>query len=135
MAEIKTKETSASIDKFLKTIADKEKREDSLSIVKMMEDATGTKGKMWGTSIIGFGNYLYVSERTGRQVDWFILGFSPRKAALTLYLLGGLEMQKDLLAKLGKYKTGKGCLYMKSLKDVDTKVLKSMIVKSARRVG
>jgi hypothetical protein len=134
MAELKTKETKASVEKFLTSIKEKKEREDSFVIVKMMEEATGEKGKMWGTSIIGFGNHRYVSERSGREVDWFIIGFSPRKAALTLYLLGGLEMQKGLLEKLGKYKTGKGCLYIKSLKDVDTKVLKSMLDKSVKKL-
>ena len=135
MAELKTKETEASVEKFLKSITEKERREDCLTVTKMMEQATGSKGKMWGSSIVGFGNHRYVSERSGREADWFIIGFSPRKAALTLYLLGGLEMQKASLAKLGKYKTSKGCIYIKSLEDVDAKILKSMMDKCVKAIS
>jgi hypothetical protein len=98
----------------------------------MMQEATGAKPKMWGGSIIGFGDYRYRSERTGREVDWFVMGFSPRKAAFSLYIMG---KDKRLMAKLGKYKMGKGCLYVNKLEDVDTDVLKEIMALSVTYVN
>jgi len=126
-AEIKTKETDASVEDFLNGV-DELQRRDAKKIVNMMKRITGEKPKMWGSSIIGFGNKVYTSPATGREVDWMKIGFSPRKANLTLY---GLMIQSPEQAKhfdkLGKYKTGKGCLYIKRLSDVDEPVLEKLI--------
>ena len=133
LVEIKTKQTSASVDSFIESIPDEQKRKDSQVILKMMESATKEKPKMWGASLIGFGNVRYKSPTTGREVDWFKLGFSPRKANLSLHL--GLDIKKhaDGLTKLGKHKTGVGCLYINKLEDVDIKVLEKMITAAAKR--
>lgn len=132
-AVIKTTESSASVEKFLNTVSDAQKRADSFEIVKMMEKASGAKAKMWGGSIIGFGNKVYTSPNTGRQVDWFYCGFSPRKANLTLYLTVGLGVFPAELKKLGKHKTGGGCLYINKLSDVDVKVLQTMIENAVKK--
>src|SRR4051812_30576473 len=116
-AEIKTKETDASVDDFLGGLAD-EQREDARKIIGMMTRVTGDEPKMWGAAIIGFGNRVYTSPTTGREVDWMKIGFSPRKGNLSLYVLNGAPKQAELLEKLGKHKTGKGCLYVKRLSDV-----------------
>ncbi len=129
MAELKTIPTKLSVDNFLKGITDEDKRADCYQILKMMEVATKSRAKMWGTSIIGFGDYHYV-YKSGREGDWFIAGFSPRKQNLTLYSMGGFHQFEDLLKRLGKYSTGKGCLYINRLGDVDKKVLKELITKS-----
>lgn len=131
MAELKTVPTKFSVDKFLKGIKDEEKREDCFEILKIMEKATKAKAKMWGSAIVGFGDYHYVYE-SGREGDWFITGFSPRKQNLTLYMMGGFNQFEDLMKKLGKYSLGKGCLYINKLDDVDTKVLKEIITKSVK---
>jgi hypothetical protein len=132
MAELKTKKTKASVSQFLAGLDDAQKRKDCKTLVGLMQAATGAKAKMWGTSIVGFGDYRYRSPATGREGDWFQMGFSPRKAALTLYLMGGLREHGDLLKKLGKHKTGMGCLYIRKLEDVDAGVLKKLIQSSAR---
>lgn len=132
LAEIKTKETSASVDSFIDSVANEQKRKDCYTIIKMMEKATKEKPKMWGSSIIGFGNKRYKSPATGREVDWLIIGFSPRKANLTLYLLGAIQKQAEALKKLGKHKTGGGCLYINKLADVDLKVLEKMIKETVK---
>ena len=126
LAEIKTKPTSISVESFIDSIADKQKREDSHIILKMMEKAMKEKPKMWGSSMIGFGDVRYKSPATGREVDWFKIGFSPRKTNFSLHLID-LKRHADLLSKLGKHKTGVGCLYIKKLEDVDIKVLEKMI--------
>lgn len=131
MAELKTKETEASVKAFLATVDDEKKRADCDAVLKMMKSVTRAEPKMWGGSIIGFGSYHYVYE-SGRQGDWFLTGFSPRKQALTLYIMAGFDRYGDLLGKLGTYKTGKGCLYIKKMEDVDTKVLKQLITESVR---
>jgi hypothetical protein len=125
MAELKTKKTNASIDVFLKTVKDEEKRADCYKIVEMMEKATKAEPKMWGTAIIGFGDYRY-KYATGREGDWFVIGFSPRKANITLYVMSGMK-NTELLKKLGKHKTGGGCLYINKLADIDMKVLEKLI--------
>lgn len=130
MAELKTRVTKVSVDKFLQGIKDEKKREDCYQILKIMKKATKAEPKMWGTSIIGFGDYHYVYE-SGREGDWFITGFSPRVQNLTLYMLGSFD--QDLLKKLGKYKTGKGCLYINKLEDVDPKVLDKLITTSVKK--
>jgi hypothetical protein len=129
MAELKTKVTKASVDQFLQGIKDVKKREDCYQILKIMKKATKSEPKMWGPSIIGFGDRHYVYE-SGREGDWFLAGFSPRIQNLTLYMMGGFDQK--LLKKLGKYKTGKGCLYVNKLEDVDLKVLNELIVNSVK---
>lgn len=133
LVEIKTKETEASVDDFINTIDDETKRSDSFQLLKMMEKATKEKGKMWGASMIGFGNKRFQSPATGREVDWFVIGFAPRKANLSLYLTMDIQQQAEALKKLGKHKTGKGCLYINKLADVDMKVLEEMITLAAKK--
>jgi hypothetical protein len=131
LAEIKTKQTSSSVEDFINSIADEQKRNDSLVILKLMEKAIKEKPKMWGSSMIGFGKVRYKSPATGREVDWFKIGFSPRKANLSLHLID-LQRHADALTKLGKYKTGSGCLYINKLEDVDIKVLEEIIAAAAK---
>ena len=131
MAELKTKLNNASVTDFLNGIADEEKRADSFEILKLMQQVTKQEPKMWGSSIIGFGDYHY-KYKSGREGDWFITGFSPRKQNLTLYVMGSYNPHTDLLKKLGKHKTGVGCLYINKLKDVDAKVLKELIKQSVK---
>ena len=131
LAEIKTKQTAESVDSFIENIPNEQKRKDSQVILKMMEKAMKEKPKMWGSSMIGFGNVRYKSPATGREVDWFKIGFSPRKANISLHLID-LKQHEDALTKLGKHKTGVGCLYINKLEDVDTKILEKMIVAAAK---
>lgn len=131
MAELKTQVTRVSVDKFLQGIKDVKKRDDCYQILKLMKKATRAAPKMWGTSIIGFGDYHYVYE-SGREGDWFLTGFSPRAQSLTLYMMGGFDTK--LLKKLGKFKTGKGCLYINKLEDVDPKVLNELISQSVKKL-
>jgi hypothetical protein len=133
MAELKTKKNKASVEKFLNSVKDEKKREDSFKILKLMKQITKAEPEMWGTSIIGFGSYHY-KYASGREGDWFLTGFSPRKQSLTLYLITYLEKNKEILKKLGKYKTGKGCLYINKLEDVDLKVLKELITTSIKKL-
>ena len=130
MAELKTKKTKASVASFLAGVADEAKRKDCEAIVALMKKATKSEPKMWGPAIIGFGDVHLVYE-SGRELDWFPVGFSPRKEAIVLYLSGGLERHTALLKKLGKHKASKGCLYIKRLGDVDRKVLETLIQRSA----
>jgi len=129
MADIKTKVNDASVELFLNGIEDAQKRQDALTILQLMQTVTGAQPKMWGSSIIGFGesHYTYAS---GREGDWFLAGFSPRKQNLTLYIKGGLDSHSDLLRVLGKHKTGKGCLYINKLKDVDLVTLQELVRRS-----
>jgi Domain of unknown function (DU1801) len=131
LAVIKTKQTSESVVAFLDKIATEQKRKDSNVILKMMEKATKEKPKMWGSSIIGFGNVRYKSPASGREVDWFKIGFSPRKANLTVYLID-MKRHTEALPKLGKHKIGGGCLYINKLEDVDIKILEKMIAAAAK---
>ena len=131
MAELKTKLTEASVDTFLKGVKDEQARTDCYQIIDILKSATKAEPKMWGTAIVGFGDYHYKYE-SGRENDWFQVGFSPRKQNITVYLMGGLQDQDELLGKLGKYTTGKGCLYIKRLEDVDKKVLKELITESVK---
>jgi hypothetical protein len=129
-AELKTKLTEVNPADFLNTVKEEGRRNDCFTVLKWMEKATKAKAKMWGGAIVGFGS-VQVKYASGRELDWFICGFSPRKANLTLYV-PGLMQQNELLAKLGKHKTSKGCLYINSLEQVDTKVLKLLIEKSVK---
>jgi hypothetical protein len=131
MAELKTKLNDASVTEFLNGIEDEEKRADSFEILKLMKQVTKEEPKMWGSSIIGFGNVHYKYD-SGREGDWFLTGFSPRNQNLTLYVVGSFKPHVDLLNKLGKHKTGVGCLYIKKLQDVDIKVLKELIQQSVK---
>jgi hypothetical protein len=131
MAELKTKKTSASVSAFLDSVADESVRKDCRTLVQMMKKATKAQPKMWGPSIVGFGDYRYKYE-SGREGDWFRAGFSPRKNALTLYVMSGIPKHAELMSKLGKHKIGKGCLYIKHLSDVDMKVLEQLIERSVK---
>jgi hypothetical protein len=129
MAENKTKPTKLSVTAFINTLTDETKRADAKALVKLMQGASGEKPQMWGPSIIGFGTCHYRYD-SGREGDMPVIAFSPRKAATVLYSLIGASDSKALLAKLGKHTTGKGCLYIKKLTDVDQQVLEMMVVKS-----
>lgn len=129
--ELKTKVNAASVEGFLNSVTDEQKREDCFEILKLMKQVTKEAPKMWGSSIVGFGSYHYQGA-SGREGDWMLTGFSPRKQNLTLYIIGGFDSHKDLLKKLGKYKTSLGCLYIKKLADVDKKVLKELITESVK---
>ena len=129
MAENKTKATKASVKQFLDSVTDEKKREDAKVILKLMKEITKQPPKMWGPSIVGFGEYHYKYE-SGREGDFLITGFSPRKAALTIYIVAGFKKYDDLMKKLGKYKTGVSCLYIKKLEDIDMKILKQLIEQS-----
>ena len=132
-AEVKTKVNEASVEGFLNSVEDEQTRKDCFEILKMMKQVTKEEPKMWGASIVGFGSYHYKGA-SGREGDWMLIGFSPRKQNLTLYLMHGFEVHKDLLKKLGKYKTSMGCLYIKNLDDVDKKVLKELVTESVKRM-
>ena len=125
MAELKTKKTELSVEEFLEKITDKEQQADSRVIIELMQKATKSPPKMWWSAIIGFGDRHLIYD-SGRELDWFVMGFSPRKNALSLYLSSDIN-SCPLLAKLGKYKTGKGCLYVKKLSDIDMTILKQII--------
>jgi hypothetical protein len=132
-AELKTKKTGESVEDFLSRIEDETVREDCRKLSAMMSEATGAEPKMWGASLVGFGD-LHLKYESGREIDWMEIGFAPRKGNLTLYLTNGAEMDAALLAHLGKHKTGKGCLYIKRLSDVDGQVLSKLIKKSVENI-
>jgi hypothetical protein len=133
MAELKTKPTEQSVENFLNTIPDEQKRADAFAIVKLMKQVTRAEPKMWGSSIVGFGSYHY-KYASGHEGDMCLVGFSPRKQNFTLYLMLGLANYTDLLKKLGKHKTGKGCLYINKLADVDVPTLKELIKQSVKQL-
>jgi hypothetical protein len=133
MAEQKTKQTDESVTKFLNSVKDEKKRKDSFAILDLMKEATGLQPKMWGGSIIGFGNYHYKYD-SGHEGDMCIVGFSPRKQNISLYLMIGINNLEKLLKDLGRHKTGKGCLYINKLEDVNIDVLKQLINVSADAV-
>lgn len=132
MAENKTKPTAESVLDFLNSVKDEEKRKDSLVILEMMKKASGEEPKMWGGSLIGFGD-VHITSASGRAVDWFRIGFAPRKANFSLYLSLNIKEHAEALKKLGKHKTGVGCLYFNKLADIDIKVLKDMINTSLKK--
>jgi len=131
MAELKTRRTDASVAAFLNAVENKQQRADAKKLSSMMRAATGSRAKMWGGTIVGFGSYHYVYA-SGREGDWPIVGFSPRKQNLSIYIMPGFEKFDDLMAKLGKYKTGRSCLYVKRLDDVDQTILERLIGESVR---
>lgn len=126
MAELKTKENDGDVEAFLNSVENERKRKESFEILGMMKRLSGETPRMWGPSIIGFGNYHY-KYASGREGDWFKVGFSPRKQNFSLYLMSGIHKYPQLLSKLGKHKTGKGCLYINKLDDVDLEVLQALI--------
>ena len=131
MAELKTKPTDQPVEQFLKGVSDEKKRQDCFTLVDLMKQVTKTEPKMWGSSIVGFGDYHY-RYASGREGDSPLAGFSPRKEALTLYISGGFEQYDQLLKTLGKYKTGKACLYIKSLEDIHLPTLRKLIQQSVK---
>lgn len=133
MAELKTKKTAASVEAFLRRVADPKQREDCFTVLKMMKDVTRLEPKMWGTSMVGFGSYNY-KYPTGREGEWFITGFSPRKGYLSLHIMAGCARYGELLQKLGKHKTGVACLYVKKLDDIDLGTLKKLVKESFAHV-
>ena len=134
MAELKTKKNDADVNAFLDSITDLKRRDDCRVVVKLMTDVTGKRPMMWGTSIIGFGSYHY-KYASGREGDWMATGVSPRKQSLTLYVMTGFPGHAALMKKLGTYTTGKSCLYIKKLEDVDTGVLRELIRESFARAS
>jgi len=132
LAVIKTKQTDSSVEDFINSVKDEAKRKDSFILLKLMQKASKEKPKMWGSSMIGFGNKIYKSPATGREVEWFKIGFSPRKANFSLYLVLDIKKYAAELKKLGKHKTGVGCLYINKLDDVDLKVLERLINTAAK---
>jgi len=131
VAENKTQATGASVAAFINSIDDKQQRADARKVAAMMRKATGKRAKMWGPSIVGYGAYHY-KYASGREGDFLMTGFSPRKQALTVYVIPGFEHFETLMKKLGKYKTGKSCLYIKRLSDVDEKILEQLINRSVK---
>lgn len=127
MAEIKTKPAAASVEDFICTVTPDQKRQDSCVLLEMMKKASGEEPTMWGASLIGFGSRRFKSPTTGREVDWLKIGFSPRKANLSLYLTVNIQEHAAALKNLGKHKTGVGCLYINKLADIDLRVLEQMI--------
>ncbi len=130
MAELKTKETNQPATDFLDTITPEEKRQDGYALLELFTKVTGEKPRMWGTSIVGFGKYHYKSERSVQEGDWPLVGFSPRKQNLTLYIMAGNTDNETMLKKLGKHKSSVGCLYITRLSDIDTSVLSKLIENS-----
>ena len=133
LVEIKTKPTAASVENFINGVADEQKRKDSFVLLEMMKKASGEEPVLWSSSVIGFGNKRYKSPATGREVDWLKIGFSPRKANLSLYVSVGIKEHAVALERLGKHKTGVGCLYINKLEDVDLKVLEGIIEGTLKR--
>ena len=131
MAELKTKKTTASVSAFLNGIEDPQKRKDAKAVAKLMKEITGEPARMWGESMVGYGSYHY-KYASGREGNWFLTGFSPRKQALTLYIMSGFTQYEGLLDKLGKFKTGKACLYVKKLDDLHLPTLKQLIQRSVK---
>ncbi len=134
MADPKTRKNDASVEAFLNSVENDRKREDSFALLEMMQEVTGEEPKMWGDSIVGFGEYHY-TYASGRGGDWFLVGFAPRKQNLTLYIMAGFDEYEELLGKLGKHSTGKSCLYIKRLDDVDLTALNELIELSVQTHG
>lgn len=133
MAELKTKLNDQNVEEFLKGISDEKKRQDCFTLLQLMRQVTQAEPKMWGSSIVGFGNYHY-KYASGREGDWFLTGFSPRKQNLTLYIMAGFEQYEELLKRLGKHTTGKSCLYIKRIEDIDLPALKTLIEQSVKHM-
>lgn len=125
-AQLKTQKNEASVEDFLNSVSGEQKKNDAFALLGLMKKVTGREPKMWGPAIVGFGEYTY-KYNTGREGDWFLMGFSPRKQNLTIYIMTGYERHPDIMARLGKYKTGKSCLYINKLSDVNEKVLSELL--------
>jgi hypothetical protein len=134
MGEPKTKKNKTSVEGFLKSVESEKRREDSFMVLDLMKEVTGEEPAMWGSSIVGFGSYHY-KYASGREGDWMKIGFSPRKQNMTLYIMDGLTSYDSLLQNLGEYKTGKSCLYINKLEDVDQEVLKELVRQSVASVS
>ena len=134
MADLKTQPNDQSVDTFIDSITDERRREDCRIVRRMMEEITGEEPVMWGDSIVGFGRYHY-TYASGREGDWFTAGFAPRKQALTVYIMSGFPRHDELMSRLGKYTTGRSCLYLKRLSDVDLDVLRELIAASVEHVS
>ena len=133
MSDLKTKPTDQNVEEYLNKVENPTKREDSFKILELMKEISKEEPVMWGDSIIGFGNYHYKYE-SGREGDWFVAGFAPRKQNLTVYIMSGFDKYNELLGKLGKHKLGKSCLYINKLKDVDTSILREIVKQSIESV-
>lgn len=129
MAELKTQRNDQDVEAFLNALPDDQRRQDCFSVLEIMREVTGAEPKMWGDSIVGFGDYRYRYE-SGRQGEWFLTGFSPRKQNLTLYIMAGFDHYDELMGQLGKFKTGKSCLYIKKLSDINVPVLRELVKQS-----
>jgi hypothetical protein len=134
VAELKTQKNETSVQEFLDAVADDRKREDSYAVLEFMKEVTGDEPAMWGTSIIGFGSYRY-KYASGREREWFLTGFSPRKKNITLYIMSGFDEYERLLGDLGKHSTGKSCLYINKLEDVDQETLRELVKKSVAHMA
>ena len=133
MAALKTTPNDRSVEAFLDGIGDEKKKRDSYSILELMRQVTGEEAQMWGDSIVGFGSYHY-KYASGREGDWFLTGFSPRKQAITLYIMAGFDRYEALTSQLGYYKTGKSCLYIKKLEDIDLPTLRELVKQSVEHM-
>lgn len=129
MSDLKTQPTDQDVESFLNSIEDEQKRTDCFELLELMTEITGEPPKMWGKNMVGFGNYHYKYD-SGREGDWFLTGFSPRKKNLTIYIMAGFEKYDEIMSRLGKYKTGSSCLYVKKLADIDKEQLKVLVKKS-----
>jgi hypothetical protein len=134
VAAPKTRPTDADVGSFLESVADERRRDEARTVCRLMQEITGEEPVLWGTAIVGFGS-VRLRYATGRELDWPVVGFSPRKAATTLYLMDGFEERADLLDRLGPHSTGKSCLYLKRLADVDLDVLRELVAESVRAAG
>ena len=134
MAEPKTRPTDADVGAFLESVPDERRRDDAKTVCRLMQEVTGEEPVLWGTNIVGFGS-VRLRYASGRELDWPVTGFSPRKAATTVYLMDGFEERSDLLARLGPHSTGRSCLYLKRLSDVDLDVLRELVAESVRHVA
>lgn len=134
MAELKTKRNKNDVHAFIRSVEPEQRRKDAFAALALFESVTGEKPEMWGDSIIGFGSYHY-KYASGREAEWMLTGFSPRKQNLTIYIMSGFDAFEPLLKKLGKYKTGKSCLYINRLADVDMDVLRELVRQSIKRMA
>jgi len=134
VAELKTRPTDADVGAFLESVADERRRDDAKTVCRLMQEVTGEEPVLWGTSIVGFGS-VRLRYASGRELDWPVTGLSPRKTATTVYLMDGFEERSDLLARLGPHSTGRSCLYLKRLSDVDLAVLRELVAESVRHVA
>ena len=133
MSDLKTQLNDGDVVQFLESVENQRRKEDAFEILELMNDVIGEEPKMWGTSIIGYGSYHY-KGKSGREGDWFLAGFSPRKQNMSLYIMAGFDEYDDLMSKLGKHKTGKSCLYINKLADVDIDVLKELVAASVKHM-